>query len=70
MTENHRIGSNPLFTRREILEMSSKAALAGIATGTVSQGAEKRPRIACLVSYWAATRSHADWIVTKLLDGY
>ena len=30
----------------------------------------KRPRIACLVSYWGATRSHADWIVTKLLDGY
>jgi len=31
MTENHRMGSNPLFTRREMLEMSSKAALVGIA---------------------------------------
>ena len=32
--------------------------------------AQRRPRIACLVSYWGATRSHADWIVTKLIDGY
>ena len=38
MTENHRMGSNPLFTRREMLEMSSKAALVGIAAGTVSHG--------------------------------
>ena len=70
MTENHRMGSNPLFTRREMLEMSSKAALAGIAAGTVSHGAERRPRIACVVTYWAAPGSHADWIITKLLDGY
>ena len=70
MTENYRMGSNLLFTRREMLEMSGKVALAGITAGSVSLGAEKRPRIACLVSYWAATRSHADWIVTKLLDGY
>ena len=34
MTENHRMGSNPLFTRREMLGMSSKAALAGIAAGS------------------------------------
>jgi hypothetical protein len=40
MTENHPLGSNPLFTRREMLEMSSKAALADIAAGTVSHGAE------------------------------
>lgn len=32
--------------------------------------AQARPRIACVVSYWAATRSHADWIIVKLLDGY
>ena len=70
MTENHRMGSNPLFTRREMLEMSSKAALAGIAAGAVSQTAEKRPRIACVVSYWGAPGSHADWIITKLMDGY
>src|SRR5689334_9737259 len=70
MTENHRVGSNPLFTRREMLRTSSKAALAGIAADTVSHGAERRPRIACVVTYWAAPRSHADWIITKLLDGY
>ncbi len=51
MTENHRMGSHPLFTRREMLEMSSKAALVGIAAGTVSHGAERRPRIACVVTY-------------------
>ena len=35
MIENHRMGSNPLFTRREMVGMSGKAALAGIAAGTV-----------------------------------
>ena len=35
MTENHRMGSNPLFTRREMLGMSGKAALAGMVAGTV-----------------------------------
>ena len=70
MPENHRIGSNPLITRRELLDISSKASLAGIAAGTVSHGAERRPRIACVVTYWAAPGSHADWIITKLLDGY
>jgi hypothetical protein len=70
MTENHRMGSKPLFTRREMLGMSSNAALAGIAAGTVSQGAEKRPRIACLTTFWGAPGSHADWIIAKLMDGY
>ena len=70
MSENHRMESNPLFTRREMLGMSGKAALAGLASGTVSYAAEKRPRIACIVTYWAAPNSHADWIITKLLDGY
>jgi len=28
MTKNHRMASNPLFTRREMLRMSSNAALA------------------------------------------
>ncbi len=70
MTENHRMGSNPLFTRREMLRMSGNAALAGIAADTVSHAAESRPRIACVVTYWAAPGSHADWIITKLLDGY
>jgi hypothetical protein len=67
------IESHPLFTRRQMLGMTGMAGLAaltGIASGAVAQTTQKRPRIACLVSYWAATRSHADWIVTKLLDGY
>ena len=65
--------ANAVFTRREMLGMTGMAGLAAL-TGTgssaVAQSAERRPRIACLVSYWGATRSHADRIVTKLLDGY
>ena len=68
MTEDHDMGSK--FTRREVLGTSGKAALAGIAAGSVSNAEEKRPRIACVVTYWAAPGSHADWIITKLLDGY
>src|SRR3984957_5657818 len=65
-----------LFTRREMLEITGMAALAalpGIAPNAVAQTAQtrqKRPRIACLVSYWGLPTSHADWIVNKLLDGY
>jgi len=70
MTDDRRMRPNLRFTRRETLGMSSKAALAGIAASAVSYGAEKRPRIACVVTYWAAPGSHADWIITKLLDGY
>lgn len=65
--------SNKAFTRREMLGLSGMAGLAaitGTSLGAVTQSQQKRPRIACLVSYWAAPRSHADWIVTKLLDGY
>lgn len=65
----HKLSNSPL-TRRKMLGMSSKAVLAGMASGTVSYAAEKRPRIACIVTYWAAPGSHADWIITKLLDGY
>ena len=64
---------NPLFTRREMLAMVGVAgitALAGNTTAAFSQTLQKRPRIAVLASYWAAPRSHADWIVNKLLDGY
>lgn len=67
------IEPNLLFTRRQMLGitgMAGLAALTGIAAGPVAQTTQKRPRIACLVSYWGATRSHADWIITKLLDGY
>ncbi len=65
--------SNPLFTRRGMLEVTGVAGLAtltGIATDAVAQTAQKRPRIACLVSYWGLPTSHADWIVNKLIDGY
>ena len=48
------------ITRRELLA----------ASGAVSLAQAKRPRIACIVTYWAAPGSHADWIITKLLDGY
>jgi hypothetical protein len=65
--------SNPLLTRREMLGitgMAGLAALTGIAAGTVPQTEQKRPRIACLVSFWGAPGSHADWIIAKLMDGY
>jgi len=64
---------NPLFTRREILGMAGVtglAALVGFPGSSFAQPAQSRPRIAVLVSYWGATNSHADWIATKLIDGY
>src|ERR1700688_3037474 len=50
--------------------MAGMAALTGIAPDAVAQTAQKRPRIACLVSFWGRSTSHADWIVNKLIDGY
>ena len=70
MPENNTMALHPVFGRRELLAMSGTAALAGLAASAVSHGAEKRPRIACIVTFWAAPGSHADWIITKLLDGY
>lgn len=67
------MNANKIITRREMLGitgMAGLAALTGTANATIAPRSQKRPRIACLVSYWAAPRSHADWIVTKLLDGY
>jgi len=64
---------NPRFSRREMLGITGLAgiaALTGIGSAAYAQNETKRPRIACLVSYWGAPRSHADWIITKLLDGY
>lgn len=52
-----------------MLRMSAQA-LAGVATSAALPAADKRPRIACIVTYWAAPGSHADWIITKLIDGY
>ena len=67
--------SNTMFSRREMLGMTGIAGLAAltdIAAGAAPQTAQTqtRPRIACLVSYWGATSSHADWIISKLIDGY
>ncbi|MBI1354987.1 MAG: hypothetical protein GC160_11620 [Acidobacteria bacterium] len=45
-------------------------ALAGLASGAAAPAQQKRPRIACVVTYWAAPGSHADWIICKLMDGY
>src|ERR1700740_1298523 len=62
-----------LLTRREMLgmtAMASVAALTSMAPNAVAQTPQRRPRIACLVSYWGLPTSHADWIVNKLLDGY
>jgi hypothetical protein len=61
--------SNSLFTRREMLGTASMSVLAAV-SDAVAQTARKRPRIACLVSYWGLPTSHADWIVNKLIDGY
>jgi hypothetical protein len=46
------------------------ATLTGITQDAVAQPAQKRPRLACLVTYWGLPTSHADWIINKLLDGY
>src|SRR5438309_8279100 len=65
--------SNSLFTRREMLErtgVTGLAMFAGMTGDAVAQTAQKRPRIACLVTYWGLPTSHADWIVNKLIDGY
>ena len=65
--------SHSVFTRREMLGMTGMvglAALTGTAAGAVRKTGQRRPRIACLVSYWGLPTSHADWIVNKLLDGY
>lgn len=70
MAENHRSESDLFFTRREMLGMSGAAVLSGLGGGKVMAEVEKRPRIACIITYWAAPGSHADWIVNKLLDGY
>ena len=65
--------SNPTFSRRQMLGIGGIAgftALTGLSTGAIAQTQQRKPRIAVLVSYWAFTRSHADWIVNKLIDGY
>ncbi len=70
---NEIIDSNPRFTRREMLAMAgvvSLTALTGNTAAAFPRTQQARPRIAVLASYWGATRSHADWIANKLIDGY
>lgn len=65
--------ANPHFTRRQMLGITGIAgltALTGLSNTAFGKTAQARPRIAVLASYWAYTRSHADWIVNKLIDGY
>lgn len=61
------------ISRRQMLGMTSLAGigtLVGFTPAAFGQSGTRKPRIACLTTYWAAPRSHADWIFTKLLDGY
>ena len=73
---NEAMESHSLLSRREMLGLTGMAGLAGLtaltatAAGAAGQTGRRRPRIACLVSYWGLPTSHADWIVNKLLDGY
>ncbi len=70
---NEIIESNPTFTRREMLGIGGIAgltALTGFSTDALGRTQQRKPRVAVLATYWAATRSHADWLVNKLIDGY
>ncbi|WP_276360033.1 hypothetical protein [Daejeonella sp. H1SJ63] len=70
---NEIIESNPSFTRREMLGIGGIAgltALTGFSTDALGRTQQRKPRVAVLATYWAATRSHADWLVNKLIDGY
>jgi len=71
MTDDPRMGSTPLLlSRREMLGTFGQAAVAGLAAGVALPAQQRRPRIAVVVTYWAYPRSHADWIICKLMDGY
>ncbi|MEJ7692165.1 hypothetical protein, partial [Daejeonella sp.] len=70
---NEIIESNLTFTRREMLTMASVfglTALTGNVAAAFPRTQQAKPRIAVLATYWGATRSHADWLVNKLIDGY
>ena len=70
---NETVESNLIYSRREMLGitgMAGLAALTGISTDAIGHPQERRPRIAVLATFWGATRSHADWLVNKLIDGY
>ena len=62
---------NHLVTRREMLGTTGVAAVTGLSSsvaGAVAQTPQRRPRIACCVSFWGGPGSHADWIICKLMD--
>ena len=61
-----------MLTRRQMLTTTGMAGVAALTGGTADAARQTtaKTRIACLATYWGATRSHADWIVTKLIDGY
>ena len=61
--KNHNINIAPIT--KESAQMSS-----GNAAAAFPQAQQKRPRIAALTTYWADSVYHADWIMTKVLDGY
>jgi hypothetical protein len=70
---NRTMELNALLTRREMLAMAGMAGAAAFtesAFGAIPPAQARPPRLACLVSYWGAPNSHADWIVDKLMDGY
>ncbi|MCX6585655.1 MAG: hypothetical protein NTX13_03615 [Acidobacteria bacterium] len=70
MTENRPLRSKPLATRRELFGTAAIAALTGFTGSAAAQTAQRRPRIACCVTFWGGPGSHADWIICKLMDGY
>jgi hypothetical protein len=76
---NQLMESHNLFSRREMLGVAGMAGLSAVAgmtplagsvAGAVPKTMQTRPRIACIVSFWGAPGSHADWIIAKLMDGY
>ena len=73
MTENRPMRPNPLVTRREMVGIAGMAGLTSLAVSAADaapQTQQRRPRIACCVSFWGGPGSHADWIICKLMDGY
>ncbi len=67
------IESNSLLTRRELLAMVGAAGITALSSNAIAAfplARQDRPRIAVLATYWAAPNSHADWIMSKVLDGY
>lgn len=70
---NEILESNPIFSRRKMLGIAGMAGLAALtvfSSNAFGGSQQQKPRIAVVATFWGATRSHADWLVTKLIDGY